>query len=46
MKVAGVLLAAGSGSRFAGPTHKLLADIGGEAVVTHAARSMENSGLS
>ncbi len=45
VKVAGVLLAAGSGSRFLGPTHKLLADIGGEPVVTHAARSMVNSGL-
>ena len=45
MKVAGALLAAGSGSRFLGPTHKLLADIDGEPVVAHAARSMLNAAL-
>ena len=45
VKVAGALLAAGSGSRFLGATHKLLAEIGGEPVVAHAARSMLNAGL-
>ena len=45
MKVAGALLAAGVGSRYTGPSHKLLAQLGGEAVVTRAARSMVNSGL-
>ena len=45
VKVAGALLAAGSGSRFLGATHKLLAEIDGEPVVAHAARSMLNAGL-
>ena len=45
VKVAGALLAAGSGSRFLGATHKLLAEIDGEPVVAHAARSMMNAHL-
>ena len=45
MKGAGALLAAGIGSRYCGPTHKLLANLDGEAIVRRAARSMVNSGL-
>lgn len=36
MTVAGVLLAAGAGSRFEHQTHKLLAELDGRAVVAHA----------
>ena len=45
MKIAGALLAAGVGSRYSGPSHKLLADVDGEAMVRRTARSMVNSGL-
>lgn len=40
-----VLLAAGAGSRFAGPTHKLLAEVHGDAVVRRAARNAAAAGL-
>ena len=42
----GVLLAAGAGSRFHGPQHKLLAKVHGEAVIALSVRSMTASGLS
>lgn len=41
-----VLLAAGGGSRFAGPTHKLLAPIGGRLVFRLALDHLLESGLS
>ncbi|MDE0802278.1 MAG: nucleotidyltransferase family protein [Acidimicrobiales bacterium] len=43
--VAAVLLAAGSGSRFDGETHKLLAPLRGRAVVAHALDAVRASGL-
>lgn len=43
--ICGVLLAAGSGTRFVGSTHKLLAEIEGVAVVAHALRSMLGAGF-
>ena len=39
----GVLLAAGAGSRFIGPTHKLLTDLFEEPLIIHAFRSMMNA---
>ncbi|MFY8238440.1 MAG: NTP transferase domain-containing protein, partial [Ilumatobacteraceae bacterium] len=42
----GVLLAAGAGSRFQGPEHKLLAKVHGEPVIALSVRSMTSSGLS
>jgi molybdenum cofactor cytidylyltransferase len=42
----GVLLAAGAGSRFQGPEHKLLATVHGEPVIALSVRSMASSGLS
>lgn len=42
----GVLLAAGAGSRFQGPQHKLLAEVHGEPVIALSVRSMTSSGLS
>lgn len=38
-----VLLAAGAGQRFTGPTHKLLAPLRGQPVVSHALSAMENA---
>ncbi len=43
--VAAVLLAAGGGSRFDGPTHKLLALLHGRPVVAHAMESLRGAGL-
>ena len=41
----GVLLAAGAGSRFAGPDHKLLAPLKGASVVSYALSSMVSANL-
>ena len=41
----GVLLAAGAGSRFTGPDHKLLAPLKGAPVVSYALTSMVSAGL-
>ncbi|WP_436795058.1 nucleotidyltransferase family protein [Actinospongicola halichondriae] len=43
--VAAVLLAAGSGSRFEGETHKLLAPLGDGTVFSHALTAVSASGL-
>lgn len=43
--VAAVLLAAGSGSRFDGETHKLLAPLRGSTVLAHALDAVRASGL-
>ena len=40
MSTGGVLLAAGAGTRFAGPSHKLLADLDGQSVVSRALESL------
>lgn len=45
MRVVPVLLAAGGGTRFAGPTHKLLALLDGRAVVRHALDHVIDSDL-
>ncbi len=42
---AAVLLAAGAGSRFAGPDHKLLAPLRGRPVVAHALEAVSAAGL-
>ena len=41
----GVLLAAGAGSRFTGPDHKLLAPLKGASVVSYALSSMVSAGF-
>ena len=45
MSTAGVLLAAGAGTRFAGPQHKLLAELDGESVVSRALGSLLGASL-
>ena len=45
MTVAGVLLAAGAGTRFVSSNHKLLAELGGRAVIVHAIESLVAAGL-
>jgi CTP:molybdopterin cytidylyltransferase MocA len=45
MSTAGVLLAAGAGSRFGGTTHKLLASLGGRTVFEHALDAVRSAGL-
>lgn len=45
MTIAGVVLGAGEGTRFEGPTHKLLADFGGDPVAACAIRSAVVAGF-
>ena len=45
VSTAGVLLAAGAGTRFAGPQHKLLAELDGESVVSRALGSLLGASL-
>jgi len=45
MTTAPVLLAAGQGSRFSGPTHKLLAEVDGRSLVEHALEAALGGGL-
>jgi CTP:molybdopterin cytidylyltransferase MocA len=41
----GVLLAAGSGTRFSGPHHKLLSQIEGQTIISRSLTAMTSSGL-
>jgi CTP:molybdopterin cytidylyltransferase MocA len=41
----GVLLAAGSGTRFSGPQHKLLSHIDGQTIISRSLTAMTGSGL-
>lgn len=43
--ILGVLLAAGEGSRFIGPVHKLRADLGGRPVIVHSLENLLQSGI-
>jgi molybdenum cofactor cytidylyltransferase len=43
--VLGVLLAAGSGTRFSGPHHKLLSQIEGQTIISRSLTAMTSSGL-
>jgi CTP:molybdopterin cytidylyltransferase MocA len=45
MTTAAVVLAAGGGSRYAGPTHKLLADLRGQPVVLWAVQAALGASL-
>ncbi len=45
MSTAGVLLAAGAGTRYAGPRHKLLADLDGQGVMSRALGSLLGASL-
>ena len=45
VNVAAVVLAAGGGSRFVGATHKLLAEIDGQPVVTHSVLAAVEAGF-
>lgn len=45
MSTAGVLLAAGGGTRFVAPQHKLLAEIGGRSVMSRSLDAMCDAGL-
>lgn len=40
-----VLLAAGAGTRFSGPNHKLFAPLQGQPVIAHSLRAMRESGI-
>jgi CTP:molybdopterin cytidylyltransferase MocA len=45
VKLVAVVLAAGGGTRFAGPSHKLLAPLHGRTVVAHAVGHARDSGI-
>ncbi len=45
MTVAGIVLAGGAGSRFEGPSHKLLAPFRGQPVVSHAIAAAHDAGF-